>query len=428
LVKLIFKVRKQVNTMKICMLLENFFPPDIRVEKEARALKKAGHQIYILSLNKNGSKIVENWKGIIILRISPPTDILRRIPRFARFTFSNENVFWKKELEKIVNKHGIEILHVHDLPLVKTTLKISKKYQIPIIADLHENYPETLKSWRQKDTKIAEKFLNIFSPIFLWKRTEKSVLHKVDEIITVVDEAKDHYIKDCKVSSNKVTVVMNTEDIDVFDNILKDESLLNDYNDKFVISYIGGFAPHRGIETAIKSIPKVLKEIPNAKLLLVGKGSPDYDKELKKLCKELNVHDSVIFTGWVNFNLVPSFIAISDVCLVPHNCSGHTNTTIPHKLFQYMIVKKPIIVTDCKPLKRIIEECHSGLVIPSGDKEKLAECLCTLFQDKKLLKKLGLNGRKCVEQKYNWQKESELLINLYNKLEENKTYKDNILL
>lgn len=404
--------------MKICMLLEKKFPPDIRVEKEAKALKDAGNQIYILSLNENGNSTVEDLDGITILRISPPRAILSRVFRFARFNLFHQNSFWKKELEKIVNEYGIEALHVHDLPLVKTALSISKKYHIPIIADLHENYPEGLRAWRQKDLKLTQKFLNLLSPIFLWKRTEKSVLHEVDEIVTVVDEARDHYVTDCNISSNKITVVMNTEDIDIFDNILKDESIINNYNGEFVISYIGGFGPHRGIETAIKAMPHILSKISQAKLLLIGKGSPDYDRELQKLCKELNVHENVIFTGWVNFNLVPSYIAASDICLVPHNCSDHINTTIPHKLFQYMTVEKPVIVTDCKPLKRIVEECHSGLVIPSGSYDKLAESLINVFHDKNLLKELGLNGRKCVEQKYNWQKESKLLINLYKRLEE----------
>ena len=407
--------------MKICMLLESNFPPDIRVEKEIKALKKAGHQIYVISLNENGSKLIEDWNGVTIIRISLPRNILSRISRFARFNLFHENSFWGKEVEKIVNKYSIEVLHVHDLPLVKTALSISKRNHIPLIADLHENYPEALRVWRHTDMELTEKFLSTFSPIFLWKRTEKSVLKEVDEIIAVVEEGKDHYINECDISPNKITVVMNTEDIDVFNNIPIDSSIIAEYNDEFVISYIGGFGPHRGIDTAMKSISKVLNEIPNAKLLLVGgKGSKKHEKELNQIYKELNIRNHVEFTGWVDFSLVPSYIAISDICLVPHNASGHTNTTIPHKIFQYMAKGKPVIVTDCKPLKRIVEECNCGIVVPSGDYNKLAEAIIKLYKDKEYAKKLGDNGKKAVEEKYNWKNEAMKLCALYGDLEDER--------
>jgi glycosyltransferase involved in cell wall biosynthesis len=164
-------------------------------------------------------------------------------------------------------------------------------------------------------------------------------------------------------------------------------------------------------------MPTVLEEIPDARLLLVGKGSGEFDKEMRELCKDLNVENNVVFTDWVDFRLVPSYIALSDVCLVPHHASGHTNTTIPHKLFQYMAMRKPVIVTDCKPLKRIVEECDCGIVVPSGDRNEMAEAVIKLYNDRELAAKLGANGRNAVEGKYNWENEAKKLCELYERLE-----------
>lgn len=404
--------------MNICMVLERYFPPDIRVEKEARALISAGHKIFLLSLGKEGMPSVEDVNGINIIRIFPPESFLNRVWRFLWFNVFFDNPLWKRSLKDIIKLYKIDIVHVHDLPMVKTAISVAKKFNIPLIADLHENYPEGVRAWRKVKMSLISKCFKLLSPIWKWKRLERSVLQHVDKIITVVDEAKNHYVNDCGVSPEKVTVVMNAEDLEEFGNLEIDESLVTKYENDFVISYIGGFGPHRGIDTAIKSMPKVLEEIPDARLLLVGKGSGEFDKEMNELCKDLNVENNVVFTDWVDFRLVPSYIALSDVCLVPHHASGHTNTTIPHKLFQYMAMRKPVIVTDCKPLKRIVEECDCGIVVPSGDYKEMAEAVIKLYKDSELATKLGANGRNAVEGKYNWKNEAKKLCWLYERLGE----------
>ena len=398
--------------MKICMVLKSYFPPDIRIEKEAKILIGAGHKIYLLSLGKRGMPKRENINGINVIRVFSHKNFLR----YFWFGMFFDDLLWKKYLQDVIKQYEIDVVHVHDLPLVKTVVSVAKKFDIPVIADLHENYPEVRKALRKMS--LRNKFLNVVIPVWRWKRLEKSVLQHVDRVITVVDEAKKHYVNDCGIPSQKVTVVMNTEYLEEFDKLHIDRSLIKKYENNFVISYIGGFGPHRGIDTAIKSMPKILKEIPDAKLLLVGgNSSSKYEIYLKKLCKYLKVENSVEFAGWVDFSLVPSYIAASDICLVPHYTSGHTNTTIPHKLFQYMAMKKPVVVTDCKPLKRIVEECRCGVVVPSGNHKKMAEAIIKLYRDVDYSRMLGENGRRAVEKKYNWKNEAKKLIELYEMIE-----------
>lgn len=399
------------------MVLEGYFPPDIRVEKEARALISAGHRIFLLSLGKEGVPSTEDVNGINIIRIFTPESSLDRVWNFIWFSVFFDRPIWRKTLENIIKEYEIEVIHVHDLPMVKTGLSVAHKFNIPIIADLHENYPEGIRAWRKAKTTLKSKILTLPLSVWRWKKLERSVLQHVDRIISVVDESKEHYVDDCGIPPEKISVVMNAEDLEEFGDLEIDGSLVTKYENDFVISYIGGFGPHRGIDTAIKSMREILEDIPDAKLLLVGgKGSKSYEEELKKLCKRLKVEDNVEFTGWVDFRLVPSYIALSDVCLVPHHASGHTNTTIPHKLFQYMAMRKPVIVTNCKPLKRIVEECDCGIVVPSGDYNEMAQAIIGLYNNKEYVRKLGENGRRAVEEKYNWKNEANTLCELYDRL------------
>lgn len=405
--------------MNICMvLMDRYFPPDIRVEKEARALLSAGHKIILLSLGREGASLVEDVHGIQVIRILLPKNILSRLSRFIPFSLFFVDSFWKTIFEDIVKHYKIDMFHVHDLPIVKTAQIVAKKYGISIIADLHENYPEALKATKSYSSLYTKIFEFLLSPS-RFSRMAKSILPQIDHIIAVIDEGKEFYSREYDIPKNKISVIMNTEDLQYYDAISIQNNLLVKWQNNFVVSYIGGFGPHRGIDTAIKATPAIIESIPHAKLILVGgKGSSSFEQSMQDLCKQLGVEEDVEFTGWVDFQQVPTYVTVSSVCLIPHLASGHTNSTIPHKLFQYMAMKKPIVTTDCIPLKRIVEETRCGVVVPSGDARAMAEAVIRIYHNPNLAYQYGENGRIAVDTKYNWKNESEKLIRLYERLSE----------
>ncbi len=392
------------------MILEKIFPPDIRVEKEARSLINAGHEIILLSLASNHFPDEEIWEGIKVVRKKLPNEFLKRAWNYFFFQCSFIHPLWRTALEEAVKQYKIEVIHVHDLPLVKTALIVARKFNIPLIADLHENFPEAIKVY--PSSWIG----NLLKPLIVkrWKKLEKYCVQKANKVVTVVDEAKQHYIFDCEIPPEKITVITNTEDLDYFYSLPIYQEIIEQYSAYFTICYIGGFGQHRGIHTAISAMPKILKEIPNARLLLVGKGPNE--AVLLELTKRMGISHAVDFTGWQPFEKVPSYTAASRVCIIPHIASGHTNSTIPHKLFQAMAMAKPVIVSSAKPLERIVHETRSGLVYPSGDAKALADAVIKIWQDDNLEITLGEAGKKAVKNKYNWKLEEKKLINLYNRL------------
>ena len=395
------------------LLLERAFPPDIRVEKEARTLLKVGHEVFLLSLRKEDLSDEEVVDGIKVIRHQLPRK--RPLPIRAWNYFRLQLFFihplWTRVVEDTIKKYQIEALHVHDLPSVTVGLNVARKFNLPLVADLHENYPEDVRvspmTWKG----------NLVKPITikLWKQTEKYCVRQANRIITVVDEAKEHYVHDYGVSPQKVTVVMNAEDLDYFCSLPVKEEIVSKYQPYVTIAYIGGFGHHRGIQTTISAMPKIMLEIPRSKLLLIGSGNNE--DELRQLARKEGVEEAVEFVGWQPFTLVPSYIAASQVCLVPHIASGFTDTTVPHKIFQYMAMGKPVITSSAKPLARIIKETGAGIVYPSGDAATLAETVIRIYQDEELAAKLRQAAKIAVTTKYNWQREEEKLITLYQDLE-----------
>jgi glycosyltransferase involved in cell wall biosynthesis len=397
-----------MKNKKILMLLEHAFPPDIRVEKEAKALLEAG---FDLSLVCAEGRNVDNWNGMKIYRVPVRKDIFSKLKRQIFIIHTD----FYKYLDKLFKNKYFDIIHVHDLRLVPTALKIKEKYGCKVIADLHENYPAGVREWNKSISGIKKSVLNVFNNYNKWFKVEKEVSSKVDKIIAVVDEMKERMIRQHNISENKIVVVSNLEDIDFVKKSKIDNEILDKYKNKFVVLYIGGFGAHRGIDTAIKGM-KYIKE-KDILLLIVGRGSKTIENYFRWLIKENHLSSKVEMLGWQPFEKVFTFQKLASICIVPHNSNEHTDNTIPHKLYQYMMVGKPVVVSSCPPLARVVKEAKSGFVFQAGNPKDFADKILKIYNDKTLQKKFIQNALNYTfKQNHTWQEESKKLVNLYREI------------
>ena len=397
------------------MILDHEFPPDVRVENEAISLVKNGHQVFLLSYNFDNLPHNEKYKDIEVIRIKINKKYAKKLRALTNTIFNVYPHFWAKKIIKFIKENKIEVLHIHDLYMIGAGLIANRILKLPLIADLHENYVEGLKHYR---------FANSFPGNFLisipkWERKEIEWCNKANHLITVIEEAVERY-KSLGIPKEKITVVANYVNQDEFLSPIKlgaedNFEILQKFKGKFVVTYIGGFDIHRGIESVVKAMPEVIKECPNSKLVLVGKGKNL--KALVMLSQNLEVEKYISFEGWQPTSKLPFYIKASDICLIPHLKIIHTDNTIPHKLFHYMLLEKPVVATNCNPIERIITETECGLVYESNDSNGLAECIIKLYNDFELREQMGENGKKAVIEKYNWENTSKNLIKLYKTIE-----------
>ncbi len=392
--------------MNICMVLaDRDFPPDIRVEKEARSLVSAGHRVIVLCPRTGERSAVETWSGIEIRRIFALPSLPRKLNSLLFILFFRD-IQWKRALRRLIKERSLDVVHVHDLPMVGTALSAAKKKHLPVIADLHENYAGLIRlSFARRKQRLAERLMWPGR----WERAEKRWGRRASHIFVVVDEIKDRLVAK-GIPPEKITVVENTVKVEEFLSFPIDRDLTRELEGQFIIGYVGGFSPHRGLDTAIRAMARILEEIPDARLLLVGEGV--MMAELKELSGELGVDDSVLFTGWQPFERVPSYIAGSDVCIIPHALTDQTEASGPHKLFQYMLLGKPLVVSSCRSLRRMIEETGAGVVFQAGNSDSFAEAVLKL-KEPAIRKRLGEAGKDAVLKKHNWQKTSEKMLEVY---------------
>ncbi|MCP4707082.1 MAG: glycosyltransferase, partial [Planctomycetes bacterium] len=131
--------------MNILMVLsDNKYPPDGRVEREARDLIRAGHDVYLMARRGVDQPTREVCDGVNVIRVELP---------FQRCKFAADliyQVFQKYlivfHILKACRRHQIDALHVHDLPYAWATVRAGKKLGIPVVFDMHENYLEMMKN------------------------------------------------------------------------------------------------------------------------------------------------------------------------------------------------------------------------------------------------------------------------------------------
>lgn len=395
--------------MKILMLLDNQFPPDIRVEKEANSLLKEGNEVAILSYNFGGKNADEIINGIRIFRFWIPNQVAKKILGFSlQLPFYCS--IWQSAITKIFKTYKFDAVHIHDLPLCTLIKFIKRKFDVPVIADMHENYPYLVAEQPYMESLFARVFLSKKK----WFRKEKEWLAQADSIICVAEEMKQR-LETVVINSKHIVVVPNTPAIDELGASMANLPLITTrFSGSFNVLYVGGIDPTRGIDILIRSAAISRNTIPGLKIVIVGDGRILSD--MKHLVSSLQLENIVFFEGKKPQDEVGSYISISDICVIPHRKSPQTDNSSPNKLFQYLYFKKPVISSDCNSIEKLIIIENCGMIYRDNSPEELAAGMTFLYENPGIRMEMGHSGYSSVIDKYNWDSTVELLLSIYSDL------------
>ncbi len=393
------------------MLLNAPYPADIRVKKETDALISNGFEIFLICLRQQNQSYSEKVEGINVNRIDAGKNnyILAFWDVIMSISFVHPK--FRKAAKKLIEEENIGVIHIHDLPLAGTALSLRAKFKPKVVIDLHENYPEALKTWFKWKKNPIVRIKNYF---FLnperWFRYEKKACLEADHIIAVVEEMKARLIEMYQIAEEKISVVTNTEDKSFVSQLI-DTTVYETIPKGFIITYAGGIGPHRGVDTAIKGM-SLLSHLP-IHLVIVGTGSPSVMNSLYAFVAQLKINN-VHFKGYQPFSKFYSYMHLANANVIPHQSNGHTDNTVPHKLFQGMMAAKPLIVSTCAPLKRFVEKYKCGVVFNADDEKDFASKVELLYHNNALQTELGRNGYAAsMAGELNWETTQKELIRLY---------------
>jgi len=392
--------------MRILMLLDTEFPPDIRVENEAKSLLDYGHEVHILSYNFGSKAKTEIVKGIHIHRFAIPRQVAKKMLGLLH-QFPVYRLLWMQEVKKMLKTLSFDAVHIHDLPLCCLIGEIKRNHQVRVTADMHENYPFLVAEQPYMNTFFGKTILSKG----VWFRKEKEWLLKADSIVCVAEEMKTRLVEVLNKSDN-IIIVPNTLNFKTFVDSQKPIPELRErFKDRFVVSFIGGIDAVRGIEYLLEAAHKIGDKIPELIVLLVGEGNTL--ELLREKATQLNITNKIIFEGFKPSSFMQAYIESSHICVIPHVRSEQTDNSSPNKLFQYMYFSKPVISSNCRSLEKLILEEECGLIFKDRSSDDLAGKILQLYNDSRLRTKLGENGHNSVMSKYNWEATSAGLLQLY---------------
>ncbi len=237
-----------------------------------QGLEKLGHEVYVVTVNDESFSYKEE-------------DGVLKIPSFpiGLMNFRQSGIYPLKAL-KIIKKWKLDIIHSHTEFSIGTFARlISKQLNIPLVHTYHTMYEEYIYYITKGYFDSASKKLVEYLTLFLCDKT-------IDELIVPTEKAKELFKDKYKVKRD-VYVIPSGIDTTRFykENIDKNEiiNLKKDLGLKktdFIVLYVGRIAKEKSIDFLINNFNSVLKQIPKAKMIIVGDG-PDI-KDLIDLAKK----------------------------------------------------------------------------------------------------------------------------------------------
>jgi len=165
-----------------------------------------------------------------------------------------------------------------------------------------------------------------------------------------------------------------------------------------VVLFLGVLYHHQGVETLLTAAPKILRQRPDTRVLIVGDGPAR--RSLEAQAQRLGLTSSVAFVGRVPYERVPLYLGAADCCVAPF--SARRGETSPLKLFDYLAAGRPVVASAIPAIADLIKTSGAIVAVPPEDPGLLAEELVALLHDPRRRQLLGEAGRRYVETHHGW--------------------------
>jgi colanic acid biosynthesis glycosyl transferase WcaI len=263
--------------------------------------------------------------------------------------------------------------------------------RVPFVFEVRDLWPESLAAvGASNEGSLLHRTLSAIAG-FLYRRA--------DHIVVVSPAFKDHLIRYWNVPAEKISIVENGVETDLFRFDPAAPQLRKQLNleDRFLICYIGTMGNAHGLETLIDAAAELQTSLPAATFLLIGEGAE------KQRIVDLAVKrglSNIQFLGEQPRELIPAYVSAADLCLVMLKKSELFKTVIPTKLLEYMACERAVIVAVDGQARKILEEASAGVFVEPENTGALVKAILNLAQDPVRRRHMGTSGRQYIVNKF----------------------------
>jgi glycosyltransferase involved in cell wall biosynthesis len=352
----------------------------------ANTLAKLGHDVTILTPNLE-------WTGpeynpiinsrINVIKVKTPSSSNLKIA--SRRCFSNMR---KKGIELGEEEKFEFILTIfHPFHLVpKAAVSCGKELGIPVIVKIDDAVYQKARGIKSIQRKI-EKIYNT------------KTLQNATRVLVSNQNTKDLVNSFYTIPINNISITPNGVDLSRYhsDNTRSKE-----------IIFSGAMYDHRGIDMLLNAVPNIIKQIPDAKVILLGSG-PELEK-LQEISIQKNISENVDFKGWIDREEIHKYLAKAEIGIGPLRLTDVTKNALPIKVLEYMASSLPVIAMTNTLPNDVLENEKNGYFIENED--ELASKIIFLLENNKTRIKMGQESKDMVA-KFDWSHIASAIIQEY---------------
>jgi glycogen(starch) synthase len=379
-----------------------------------------GHDVSVFTLNNNGLKTREIMRGVEVHRPQIadasniwPFFVVDDLKKWGTNLKLFNDIFIYNILSatKFINdlimkeKYNFDIVCVHDWLGSIAGLVIKNESKIPVVFHTHST------EWGRSSGHGSEVVSHL----------ENAMAENSDKIITVSFTMKEDLSRHGWESS-KISVVWNGVDAKRYDplnvqrqdidQIRKKYGIPSDWN---MLLFVGRLAWVKGVRNLLQAMPLVLKEFPNTKLVILGKGEEQGD--IVETADRMNIKANIVY----RFDFVSEqerilHYAASDLCVFPSTYEPFGIVSL-----EAMAMEKPVVV-GARGVVGFKEQIvnsgpdQNGVHVNGEDPADIAWGIMQTLRDPAKAKNWGENGRRRVLEYFTWQKVAEQTIKIYESL------------
>ncbi|MDB9345980.1 glycosyltransferase family 4 protein [Nodularia spumigena CS-586/05] len=251
---------------------------------------------------------------------------------------------------------------------------------------------------------------------------DRELLHKLNsqeqicltaaDLIITPSYVTAAYLQSRDVPANKIRVIPNGVDLDVFT-----------YNHAcgmdicLQIIYFGTLSPWQGVNLAIEALELINKDVP-AYLTVIGQAKENQIKKLQQLALKLGIADKLTILEPISQTQLVEHIHASDMILAPLMPSDRNllQGCCPLKILEGMATGVPVIASDLPVVRELGEDSEHFLLVKPGSAKAIKDAVLQLHHHPELATKLAQNARQRIEKYYTWKLAGEALTAAYAQL------------
>lgn len=366
------------------------FRNESRVLKETNSIlnHNIASKVYIASLHSDGLEEEKIYNDNLILnrfKLSSrklSKNLLAQILKYFEFIF---------RVTKFYKNKDIKMVNIHAISLLPFGVFLKYLFKAKLVYDTHELETETNGSMgiRKKLAKLIE----------------KTLIKKCDLIFVVSENIADWYAKEYHI--RKPVVVKNTPRLvdSKKTNYFRENLSIKD--NSIIVLYQGGLSKGRGVDLLLECF----KQRNDDKVVIVFMGYGEIEEDIKIASKERN---NIFFHPAVDPDIVLEYTSSADIGIsfIENTCLSYYYC-LPNKLFEYAMAGLPVIVSNMKEMRELVEKYDMGIIVEDDKVNSMNNAIDKIVQSD--IKQMKQNARRCAEEN-SWEKQEVKMINEYKRV------------